>query len=143
MDGETVAQFGQIHPEVAASRKLRQGVFIAEIYLTQLYQRDLRHVRYQALPRYPAVERDFSFVFADSVVFEKIQQAVLSLKLEHLRSFVPAEIFRGGNVPAGSYSILLRATFQSNERTLREDEVAQWTGQIIKALEVLGGKQRA
>ncbi len=143
MDGATVAHFGQLHPELAAGRKLRQDIFIAEIYLAMLHRRDLRHVRYQALPRYPAVERDFSFVFSDSVIFEKIRQAVLSLKLEHLRSFIPAEIFRGGNVGAGSYSILLRATFQSNERTLREDEVAQWTSQIIKSLESLGGTQRA
>ena len=125
MDGVTVALFGQVHPETAAGRKLRQDVFIAEIYLSQLYKHDLRHVRYQALPRYPAVERDFSFVFSDAVVFEKIRQAVSSLSLEYLRSFIPAEIFRGGNVAAGSYSILLRATFQSNERTLREEEVTQ------------------
>jgi phenylalanyl-tRNA synthetase beta chain len=142
MDGVTVALFGQVHPETAAGRKLRQDVFIAEIYLSQLYKHDLRHVRYQALPRYPAVERDFSFVFSDAVVFEKIRQAVSSLSLEYLRSFIPAEIFRGGNVAAGSYSILLRATFQSNERTLREEEVTQWSSQIIRALESLGGTHR-
>ena len=28
------------------------------------------------------------------------------------------------------------------ERTLRDDEVAQWSGQIAKALEALGGVQR-
>ena len=66
LDGATVAQFGQIHPEVAAARKLRQDVFIAEIYLDRLYQHDLRQVRYEALPRFPAVERDFSFVFDDA-----------------------------------------------------------------------------
>ena len=142
MDGVTVAQFGQLHPETAASRKLKQDIFVAEIYLAELYKHDLRHVRYRALPRFPAVERDFSFVFPDSVVFARIEQAVLSLKLEQLRSFVPAEIFRGGSVGAGKYSILLRANFQSNERTLREDEVAQWSGQITKKLEELGGTQR-
>jgi phenylalanyl-tRNA synthetase beta chain len=143
MDGAVVAQFGQLHPETAAVRKLRQDVFIAEIDLAQLHRHDQRHVRYQALPRYPAVERDFSFVFADSIVFSRIQQAIVSLGIGPMRSFVPAEIFRGGNVPAGSYSILLRATFQSNERTLREDEVAQWSGQIIQALNSLGGSLRA
>ena len=44
---------------------------------------------------------------------------------------------------AGRYSILLRATFQSRERTLREDEVAQWSAQIVKALEKMGGTLRA
>jgi phenylalanyl-tRNA synthetase beta chain len=118
-------------------------VFVAEIYLDELYKHGLRDVRHKALPRYPAVGRDFSFLFADEVVFEKIHQAVTGLKLQSMRSFVPVEIFRGGKVPLGKYSLLLRATFQSNERTLREDEVMQWSAQIINALAGLGGALRA
>ncbi len=143
MDGATVAQFGQIHPDVAAARKLRQDVFVAEIYLDRLYQHDLRQVRYEALPRFPAVERDFSFVFDDGVEFEKIHQGVSGLGIAELRSFAPVEIFRGEKVGAGKYSILMRAKFQSTDRTLRDDEVAQWSGRIAKALEGLGGVQRA
>ena len=143
MDGTTVAQFGQIHPDVAAARKLRQDVFVAEIYLDRLYQHDLRQVRYEALPRFPAVERDFSFVFDDGVEFEKIHQSVSGLGIAELRSFVPVEIFRGEKVGSSRYSILMRAKLQSSERTLRDDEVAQWAGQITKAMEALGGEQRA
>ena len=143
MDGALVAQFGQVHPDIASARKLRQSVFIAELYLDRLYPQGLRVVRYQPLPRYPAVERDFSFVFADGVAFEKIQQTVIRLGLTQLRSFVPVEIFRGGKVPGGRYSLLLRARFQSAERTLREDEVAHWSAQVITALERLGGQLRA
>ncbi len=142
LDGATVAQFGQIHPDVAAARKLRQDVFVAEICLDRLYQHDLRQVRYEALPRFPAVERDFSFVFDDGVEFAKIYQNVCGLGIVELRSFVPVEIFRGDKVGAGKYSILMRAKFQSSERTLRDDEVAKWVGQIARALEALGGVQR-
>jgi phenylalanyl-tRNA synthetase beta chain len=143
LDGVTVAQFGQIHPDVATARKLRQDVFVAEIYLDRLYQHDLCEVRYEALPRFPAVERDFSFAFDDGVEFEKIHQSVTGLGIAELRSFVPVEIFRGEKVGAGKYSILMRAKIQSSERTLRDDEVAQWSGQITNALEALGGVQRA
>jgi phenylalanyl-tRNA synthetase beta chain len=143
LDGNVVAQFGQLHPDVATARKFRQDVFLAELYLDRLYEHDLREPLYQALPRYPAVERDFSFVFPDGVLFEQIERAVEALRLNDLRSFTPAEIFRGGNTPAGKYSILLRAFFQSNERTLREDEVSQWSSAVIKSLEGLGGTLRA
>jgi phenylalanyl-tRNA synthetase beta chain len=143
MDGEIVAQFGQIHPDVGTVRKLKQDVFVAEIYLGRLFTHGLRTVRYEALPRYPAVERDFSFVFADSVLFETMEKAVNKLGLGELRSFVPVEIFRGGSIPAGKYSVLLRARLQSAERTLREEEVARWSAEITKALEKLGGTQRA
>jgi phenylalanyl-tRNA synthetase beta chain len=56
---------------------------------------------------------------------------------------LPVEILRGGAIAPGKYSILLRARFQSGERTLREDEVAQWSAKIVAALSALGGMQRA
>ena len=143
MDGATVARFGQLHPEIAAARKLRQDVFIAELLLDRLYQHALHRPAYKPLPRYPAVERDFSFIFDDTVTWEKIRAAVDALHIPELRSFEPAEVFRGGSIAAGKYSLLSRARFQSDERTLREDEVAQWSTQIIQALQALGGTLRA
>ncbi|HKW68198.1 MAG TPA: phenylalanine--tRNA ligase subunit beta, partial [Terriglobales bacterium] len=143
MDGATVARLGQLHPDIAAARKLRQDVYVAEIYLDRLYQHKLRQVRYEALPRYPAVERDFSLVFEDRVTYDQIRGVVEALRIGELRRFVPVEIFRGGAIPGGRYSLLLRATFQSDERTLRDDEVALWSSQIINALQGLGGTLRA
>ena len=143
MDGATVARFGQLHPEIAAARKLRQEVYVAEVYLDRLYEHELRSARYEALPRYPAVERDFSFIFEDRTTYDLIRGAVDALRLRELRSFAPVEIFRGGAIPRGRYSLLLRATFQSAERTLRDDEVALWSSQIIQALQALGGTIRA
>ncbi len=143
IDGELVAQFGKLSAQAAAERKLREDVFIAEIFADRLFNRPLRKAQYRPLPRFPGVERDFSFVFADHVTFEKILSAIQSLDLTALRSFVPVEIFRGGSVASGKYSILLRARFQSLERTLREDEVADWSARIVATLTELGGTQRA
>ena len=140
--GVVVGQFGQIHPEVAAERKLRQDVFLAEFDLEQLYRNGLRPVRFAPLGKYPAVERDFSFVFADDVWFEEMRKAVAALSFAELREFRPVEIFRGGAIAARKYSVLLRVRFQSAERTLREDEVTQWSGKIVAALVKLGGVQR-
>jgi phenylalanyl-tRNA synthetase beta chain len=142
MDGAVVAQFGQISESVKAARKLRQDVFLAEIDLEQLHGRGLRTVRLALLPKYPAVERDFSFVFGDNVEFEAMRRAVMELRLSALCEFRPVEIFRGGSIGAGRYSILLRARLQSDEATLRDEQIAQWSGEIVKALEGLGGVQR-
>jgi phenylalanyl-tRNA synthetase beta chain len=142
VDGAVVAQFGQIHPEVAAARRLRQEVYLAELDLEELYRSGLRPVKFAPLGKYPAVERDFSFVFADDVSFERMRVAVAALGLEELRAFQPVEIFRGGSIGAERYSVLLRVRLQSAERTLREDEVAHWSGKIVAALTELGGVQR-
>jgi phenylalanyl-tRNA synthetase beta chain len=98
-------------------------------------------------------------VFDDGVEFEEIHESVSGLGIAALRSFVPVEILHGQKddgrfespllkplaqqIGAEKYSILLRAKLQSSERTLRDDEVAQWVGRIAKALEAIGGLQRA
>jgi phenylalanyl-tRNA synthetase beta chain len=143
MDGAVVAQFGQVAEGVKSGRKLRQDVFLAEIDLERLHERGLREVRFAPLAKYPAVERDFSFLFADEIEFGAIRRAVIALRLPELRDFRPAEIFRGGAIPAGKYSILLRARLQSDEGTLRDEQIAHWSARIVEALQGLGGVQRA
>jgi len=142
LNGANVGYLGQLHPDVAATRKLRQDVYLAEIQLERLFEHPLREPAYKPISRFPAVERDFSFVFDNSVTFERVRSTVEALKITEMTGFAPAEIFRGGSVPQGKYSVLLRATFQSVERTLRDDEVATSSQQIIKALEALGGTLR-
>ena len=143
LDGETVARFGQLHPEVAAARKLKQDVFVAEVMLERLYKHPLREPKYRRFSKFPAVGRDFSFFFDDAVTFERIHSAIEELGIGEMQSFAPVEIYRGEKVGTGKYSTLLHAEFQSQERTLRDDEVAQWSTQIVKALEGLGGALRA
>jgi phenylalanyl-tRNA synthetase beta chain len=152
LDGETVACIGQLHPDVAAARKLRQDVFLGEVMLERLYRHPLREPKYQTFSKFPAVGRDFSFFVDDGVTFERIKSAVEQLGIREIRSFYPVEIYRSektyssktdlSGAPA-KYSILLHAEFQSQERTLRDDEVAHWSAQIVKALEGLGGTLRA
>jgi phenylalanyl-tRNA synthetase beta chain len=143
MDGATVARFGQLHPQMAGARKLRQEILVAEVFLDRLYQHRLHEPRYARIPRFPAVERDFSFTFDNGVKWADVQRAVSGLKIAELRNLRPVEIFRGGAVAAGRYSLLLRARFQSEERTLRDDEVNDWSQRIIAALQKLGGRLRS
>jgi phenylalanyl-tRNA synthetase beta chain len=143
LDEEVVAQFGRLHPQIAGERKLRQDAFIAELAADRLYRHGLREISYRSLPKFPRVERDFSFLFPDQVSFEQIRDAVNATGLGVLQSFEPIEIFRGQAIRGGQYSILLRAQFQSWDRTLREEEVGEYSLAIVKALETLGGVQRA
>jgi phenylalanyl-tRNA synthetase beta chain len=142
MNGIVVAEFGQVHRDVQGARKLKQAVFLAEFDLEQLYKIGLRPVRFTPLQKYPAVERDFSFVFDDAVTFAQMREKVEVTGISELCEFRPVEVFRGGSIGAGKHSVLLRARFQSSERTLREEEVAQWSAAIVSALTGLGGVQR-
>jgi phenylalanyl-tRNA synthetase beta chain len=146
VDGEAVAEFGELSAEEMQRRKLRQTCAIAEVKAEVLLRRALRQPAVRELSRYQAVERDFSFVFPDSVRWEAIAGAVSGLGIAELQRVWPVEIFRdakGKAVTAGSYSLLLRVVFQSGERTLTEDEIAGGSEKIVAALSALGGTQRA
>jgi phenylalanyl-tRNA synthetase beta chain len=142
-DGLTVAWFGQLNP--AEGRKLRQSVYVGEIYLDRLYRLPLRQPIVQELSRFQPVDRDFSFVFADAVRWQSIAEALDNLRIAELTRFSPREIFRDPSQKghAGHYSILIRVTFQALERTLREEELQSYSQAVTAALESLGGRQRA
>lgn len=152
-DGVIVAVFGQIRPAIAAARKIKQGVdiYVAEIYLDRPVFRALRAPRYQALSRYPSIQRDFSFNFENKVSFKQIADAITKLGIRDVKSVIPASRLQphdieGQNlykIPPEHYAILISVKFQSAERTLKDDEVAQWSAQIIKALEAIGGSLRS
>ncbi len=142
LDGRRIARFGQLHPERAAEWKLKAEAYLAEIELEPLLARGSRAARYAPPPKYPASERDFSFLFGDELSWAQVRQAVAGLNLPALVELTPIEVFRGGAVPAGRYSLLLRARFQLAERTLREEEVGEQAERIVGALTALGGTQR-
>jgi phenylalanyl-tRNA synthetase beta chain len=143
-DGLTVAWFGELHPVQAQQRKLRQSVYVGEIYLDRLYRLPLRQPIAPELSRYQPVERDFSFVFPEAVRWQSIAEALDKLRIAELTRFAPREIFRAMQaLPPGHYSMLIRVTFQALERTLREEELQGYSQAVTTALESLGGRQRA
>jgi phenylalanyl-tRNA synthetase beta chain len=93
------------------------------------------------LPRFPAVERDFSLLLADGIAFSEIAGSIRSLQLPELHSVQAVDLFRGKNVPAGKYSLLVRITFQSREGTLTEGQINHYAGKIISILEHRHGAQ--
>ncbi len=145
LNGAPIACFGELAASQREARKLRQSVFLAQLDLDALYRLPLRRAAARELSRFQAVERDFSFTFADAVQWRTIAQAIAALAIPELTRLNPVEIFRdakAGSASAGKYSILLRCVFQSTQRTLREDELSEWSTRLIAALTALGGALR-
>jgi phenylalanyl-tRNA synthetase beta chain len=145
--GPALGAAGQLAKRVAEKFKFRQDVFLAEINLGPLYcmyYGTKNNRRYQPLPRFPGVERDFSLFLADGVTFAQVQQTIQSLGIAEIVSIEAADLFRGKNVPAGKFSLLVRVVFQSREATLTEPQINAFSASIIAALEKnLGAALRA
>jgi phenylalanyl-tRNA synthetase beta chain len=141
--GERLALFGQLSSAMKEKYKLRQESWLAEIDLERLLSLPLRSVRLRAYSKFPAVERDFSVIVPDGVSYRQIEQAITGLGLPEVRIVRPADLFRGGSMPSGQYSLLLRVTFQSQTHTLTSEEVTELGNGLLAALEPLSVKLRS
>jgi phenylalanyl-tRNA synthetase beta chain len=138
---------GQVARRAAEKFKFRQDVFLAEAELDPLcvaYRAAKEARRYEPLPRFPAVERDFSLLLPDGTHFSDVVNAIRSLNISEISNIEATDLFRGKNVPVGKYSLLVRVTFQSRESTLTEAQISDYSGKIRALLEKqLGAQLRA
>jgi phenylalanyl-tRNA synthetase beta chain len=136
-EGE-IGTAGQVSRKIADTFKFRQNVFLAELALGPLYcmyygVKNAR--RYESLPRFPAVERDFSLLLADGTPFAGVEKTIRSLNIPEIVSIEAADLFRGKNVPAGKYSLMIRVTFLYREATLTDAQINDFSARIVTALE--------
>jgi phenylalanyl-tRNA synthetase beta chain len=138
---------GQLAKRVADQLKLRQDVFLAELRLDALLRAmecARAALKYSAIPRFPAVERDFSLVLSDGITFAQVEQAIRALAIPEVQHIEAADLFRGGQIPAGTFSLMIRVTFQSAQATLTDAQTADYSSRIVAALEKeLGATLRA
>jgi phenylalanyl-tRNA synthetase beta chain len=147
LQNEAVGEAGELTRSLAEELKLRQEIFLAELRLPPLYsaiRATKESRRYEPVPRFPAVERDFSLLLADGTHFADVAGAIRALNIREIASIEAVDLYRGKNVPAGQYSLLVRVTFQSRESTLTETQLTDFSARIIAALEKhLGARLRA
>jgi phenylalanyl-tRNA synthetase beta chain len=145
--GNHIGVAGQLARSVAEQFKLRQDVFIAELRLDALLEGTeaaRTALRFSLLPRFPAVERDFSLVLADGVTFAKVAETIRSLGIPEIQRVEAADLFRGGKVPSGKFSLMIRVTFQNPQATLTDLQLGDFSSRIVAALEQrLGATLRA
>ena len=128
---------GQIARRVAEKFKLRQDVFLAELALEPLHRAFTARraaLHYRPLPRFPAVERDFSLLLDDGIAFDRVVAAIGLLEIPEVESVEAVDLFRGGQISAGKHSLLVRVRFQSHQATLTETQLTDFSARIAATL---------
>ncbi len=143
VEGATVGWFGQLHPSVAAGRKLKEPVLVGELYLDRLYKLPLRRPVAEEISRFQPVRRDFSLILNRSIGWEAIDRALAGLRIPELVEWRVREVFRDAKLGAQEYSLLLGATFQAADRTLREEELQSFQARLVEAVGKVGARLRS
>ena len=134
-DGKLLGTFGELHPLTAKNYEFTSHVMAAELDLDAIFENASFEKAYHALPKFPAVLRDFSFVCDDSVevgVIEKVMKDTNSKLIESINLF---DIYRGEQIGEGKKSVSFSVSFRSPDHTLTVEEADKASKKILGAIE--------
>ncbi len=132
-DGEEFGHVFELHPRIQSRIGMDFRVSVAELNISRLREFCLDRSRYTPLPIYPYSDRDIAFVVdrdvshADLVATIK-QSSPLIVEVELFDEFSTEEI--GTKKKSMAYHLV----YQSNDRTLKAQEVDQLHSKVEKVL---------
>ncbi|HSF62483.1 MAG TPA: phenylalanine--tRNA ligase subunit beta [Gaiellaceae bacterium] len=120
---------GELHPA------LLEGAWGAfELDLETLFAHVPERIVYEDVLTFPAVLQDIAVAVAENVEAGALVDAAHEAAGALLREARVFDVYRGAQVGEGRKSVAIHLSFQSPERTLTDDEVAELRRRIIAAL---------
>jgi phenylalanyl-tRNA synthetase beta chain len=129
--GHPIGWFGEVALRVREAFDLPAPIFLAEVSLTALLALPRVELRYQPLPRFPAVQRDLAVVVPAEVTAGQVEGAIRAMKLPLLSRITLFDVYEGDQVGAGKRSLAWSLTFQAADRTLTDKEVNELHTRIV------------
>ncbi len=136
--------FGELHPQVHERYDFSANpVIVAELDLDTLIS--LIPVRYEMLPvpAYPPVLEDLAFAVDEEIPAGRVADAIKQAAGRIVSDITLFDVYRGDQIGRGKKSLAYSLTYQSLDKTLSDNDVAQIRQRIIRRLDQeLGAKLR-
>ena len=135
LNGKRWGWMGEVSEEVLQLTGLRDTACAAEVELQTLI--DLLNIAPQTkpIPQFPAVERDFNFLLAETTSWEELAVTIEKSGGPLLEEVSFVSEYRGENLGAGKKTYLARVAFRSDERTLTGEDADAAHAAIVSACE--------
>ena len=141
-DGVEAGYFGRFSKQVLDRYAIDSEVFFFVFEYDLLMQKRVEKQKFSGFSRYPAMKRDLSFIFDETVTADQILAVVHAQGGEYLRPVEFFDLYRGKQLTGGRKSLSFSLQFQSDERTLTDEETDALMQQIISGVSGLGGELR-
>ena len=137
MGGETVGDFGALHPAVADRFEIESPVVAGELNLSKLFSLSLATPRFESLPRFPSVERDLTLIAAEDLPGEAVILKIRGLNFPWIREVKLFDVYRGPQIGQGKKALTYAIRYQDYEKTLTDLEVNQRHTELVEKLKTL------
>ena len=132
---------GSINPLTAEAADidlltLKQELWVIELDLDNLVELTRnKHFEFSALPRFPGVTRDISFLISKDIPYNIIEQSIRSVDIKLVHNVAVFDEYRGKQVPDDKRSVSLRIFIQDMEKTLTDERVDKLIASVLQMLE--------
>jgi len=133
LNGQTIGRLGQLHPGILDALDIIDDVYILEISLKPLVQKQFAGLK--PVARFPMTWRVLSLIADEGLYYRDIEQAVLKLGIRELKQLMPIDCYSGEKLAKGKKGITIRMIYQAEDRTLEDKQINTWQDMILHALE--------
>jgi phenylalanyl-tRNA synthetase beta chain len=143
--GKPIGSFGELHPLVAEAFDLTAApILVAEFDLDALLDEVENNHPVKPLATTPPVYQDIALVVNADTSAAAVEAVIVKAGGKLLKDVRLFDVYEGDPIPAGQKSLAYNLTYQADDRTLEDKEVAVVHQKIVKAAErELGAKLRA
>jgi phenylalanyl-tRNA synthetase beta chain len=136
LGGQQLVTIGKPAPQLLKQFDIRVPVWYADIHWSNWAKAAQKgQIRYKEISKYPAVQRDLSFVAHEQLQYSEIEQLLNSLSIQTLKSFRLFDVFKSEKLGQGKQSLAMNFTFVDETKTMKDEEIDQWMTKISHQLE--------
>ncbi len=135
LKGEIVATVGLVNKQICRELDINQEVFFIEADAAFVLESGKQETRYNAISRYPRVERDISLTVPEQVSYSQIRELVNKLNYNILKKMYIFDVYQGEQVKEGYKSYAIRLAFEDPNKTLEDKVVDKMMSNITNKLE--------
>ena len=132
---DVIAVLGEIHPTVAANFGIGQSVYVFEMDAETLLRYRKKKATIKALPKYPASTRDLAILVDADLTTAEIERVIAKKGGSYFRGATLFDVYEGKQVGEGKKSMAFHLHFQSDDKTLTDEEVDAAFAAILQAAE--------
>lgn len=134
VDNTAVGFIGELHPKFSKENDLPEGIYVAEIKLNNIFQKELSKIIYEPISKVPSMERDIAVVVKRNISSDIILNKIKNADKKILKDAYIFDVYTKDNVDVDEKSVAIKLIF-SSEETLTEAVVNKMVDDIVKILE--------
>lgn len=132
-NGNKVGYLGKLSEKSLKHFDIESDIIAFELCVDDLRNEPLRKLFYKPFSIYPAVLRDSAFLINKEYSFNQMVEFINSLEIPYLKDIKLFDKYEGKGIAEGKVSIAINFIFQSDEKTLNNDEVNDLHKKIVDA----------